>query len=147
MLTLIGWVVYCVGYSWLQFDFLTLDPVNGCQSIVFANFPIHRWYFFGWTILTYPVPLSLAIAFNAVAVLRLRAQSHLLAFDKSSDAALANGSTSDTALKRRAAYSLQRAAIALAAIFAITSAPLQAVTAYQCYIGVLCKTRQCTLKL
>ena len=117
----------------MQFDFVTLDPVNGCQSIVFAKFPIHRWYFFGWTILTYPVPLALAIVFNTVAVLRLHAQSHLLVFDDRSDAGSGN---SDTALKRRAAYGLQRAAIALAAIFAITSFPLQAVTAYQCYIGV-----------
>ena len=86
--------------------------------------------------MTYPVPLFFAIVFNAAAVLSLHRQSRSLR--RSGDERLRQkngGSGSDTVLKKRAADGLQRASIALAVLFAITSAPLQIATGIQCLVG------------
>ena len=141
-----GWFGFCIGYNWPQFTFATYDPMKGCVSIDFSNpgFAAQRWYFFAWTLITYPIPLFFAIMFNAVAVLRLHTESrHLTAIEKTSSVfgniGASTGSMStrtDTLLKRRAAVGLQRATVALAAIFAFTSAPLQAITAIQCVTGL-----------
>ena len=69
-----------------------------------------------------------ALGFNAAAVLRLRAQCRLSTDEKS-------GLRSDMFAKRKAAIGLQRAYIALAFTFAITSGPFQVTNTMQAVMG------------
>lgn len=89
--------------------------------------------------MTYPVALAFAVVFNAAAVLSLRRQSWMLNPSGEENAKQRSAAVvgSDNSLKGRAAIGLQRASIALAALFAITSAPLQIATAIQCLVGII----------
>ena len=115
-----------------EFMYVTYDLENGCQALDYAksSSTALRWYAFTWSIFTYPVPLFFAIVFNAAAVIRLRSESRHLTVDEKAS------TRSDTVLKRRAAIGLQRASIALAVIFAITSGPFQITNAMQSVIGI-----------
>lgn len=73
--------------------------------------------------------LAFALGFNAAAVLRLRVQSRTLIAEEKISV------RSDSLAKRQAAIGLQRASIALAFIFAITSGPFQVTNTMQAVMG------------
>lgn len=125
-------------YNGPQFLAVTYDPINGCQSPnIFTNQP-YRCYGIAWPVITYVVPLSLSVYFNAAAVLSLHRQRRLIG--RGSHVGQENSSASlDNVLKRRAAAGLQRATIALSTLFAITSAPLMIVTEIQGITGAIYK--------
>ena len=128
----LGWIGFFVALDFPEFMYVTYDLVNGCQALDYAksSSTALRWYAFAWSIFTYPVPLFFAIVFNAATVIRLRSESRHLTVDQKAS------TRSDTILKRRAAVGLQRASIALAVIFAVTSSPFQITNAMQSVIGI-----------
>ena len=112
--------------------FVIYDSVNGCQTVDFLN-PAHavlRWYNFAWTIFTYPLPLVCAIALNGAAVVYLRSKTNIFGGDGDERHGL------NTLAKRRAAAGLQRASIAFALIFGVTSAPFHVFNTIQCITGI-----------
>ena len=128
----VGWISFFVVLDCPEFMYVTYDPINGCQALDYEkpSSAALRWYAFAWSIFTYPVPLFFAIVFNAAAVICLRAESRHLKVDEKAS------TRSDTLLKRQAAIGLQRASIALAVIFAVTSGPFQITNAMQSVIGI-----------
>ena len=127
-----GWLGIILILDVPNFLYITYDTINGCANLDYGNpssTPL-RWYTFSWSIVSYPVALVFALGFNAAAVLRLRAQSRLqISTDEK------NGHRSDTFAKRKAAIGLQRASIALAFTFAITSGPFQVTNTMQAVMG------------
>lgn len=116
--------------DWPNFLFAIYDPVDGCINIDYrepAAAPL-RWYTFSWSVMTYPVALVLALSLNAAAVFRLRAHSRVLSADEKKF-------RSETFAKQKAAIGLQRASIALAFIFGITSGPFQVTNSMQVITG------------
>ena len=130
-----GWLGFCVSYNWPQFMFVIYDSVNGCQTVDFLNpaYAVLRWYSFAWTIFTYPLPLACAIALNGAAVVYLRSKTNIFGGDGDERHGLKG---LETLAKRRAAAGLQRASIALALIFGVTSAPFQVLNAIQFITGI-----------
>ena len=108
------WLSFVVAYSWPNVFYTSYDPVIGCVSVSYTTWV--RWYSLLWTTLSYPVPLVVMIVLNALAVSSLRAHGLSL---------VATSAESARDMKRRASVQLQRTSVALAVLFALTSAFFQ----------------------
>lgn len=132
------WIVYSSFYNGPQTLYVEYDYTTGCRNAPIYKSSLFIAWEYVWYVMTYPIPIALAIGFNATSVVRLHRQRRLFNNINEDKSRPKNGhSTSSDATQRtrRAAVGLQRASIALITLFTITSFPTQVIALIQDALG------------